>query len=191
MTSDSNVIEAYEPKVVAFCCTYCAYSAADLAGSMRLKYAPNVRVVKILCSGKIDAVLLLKAFEDGADAVYVAGCEIGDCHFLKGNLSAIRTVAHAKHLLAEVGLEPERLEFFGISASDGPRFAQRADEMTERARRMGPNPLRNTMKQPAGGKLVREPDAHPPLPEAKLGRLIRHTERVEAVGSELEAGAKA
>jgi coenzyme F420-reducing hydrogenase delta subunit len=191
MKSDSNVIEPYEPKVIAFCCTYCAYTAADLAGSMRLEYAPNVRVVQIRCSGRIDAASLLKTLEDGADAVYVAGCNIGDCHFLEGNLSAIRTVAHAKHLLAEIGLKPERLEFFPIPASDGPLFAQRADEMTERARRLGPNPLRKTTKQLAGGKLAREADAHPPLPAAKLGRLIRHAERVGGVGNKLETGAEA
>ena len=102
--------QLFEPKVVAYCCTYCAYTAGDLAGSMRLEYAPNVRVVKILCSGKVDAVLLLRAFEDGADAVYVAGCAIGDCHFLEGNLRAIQTVAHAKKLMAEIGLEQERLD---------------------------------------------------------------------------------
>ena len=175
---DSTSVQPYEPKVVAFCCTYCAYTAGDLAGSMRLEYAPNVRVVKILCTGKIDAVLLLRAFEDGADAVYVAGCNLGDCHFLEGNLRAIRTVAQTKLLLEEVGLEPERLEFFHVPASAGPLFAQRADEMTERARKLGPNPLRSTIRQAAGGKLVSEHDPHPPLPEAQLGKLIRHDERV-------------
>jgi coenzyme F420-reducing hydrogenase delta subunit len=153
---------------------------------MRLEYAPNVRVVHILCSGRIDAAFLLKAFEDGADAVYVAGCNLGDCHFQTGNLSAIRTVAYAKRLLAEVGLEPERLEFFHIAASEGPLFAQRANEMTERARRLGPHPLRETMRQPAGGKLMREPDAHPPLPAAKLGRLIRQAERASGGQGELD-----
>ena len=169
---------SFEPTVVAFCCTYCAYTAGDLAGSMRLEYAPNVRIVKILCSGKIDAVLLLRAFEDGADAVYVAGCAIGDCHFLEGNLRAIRTVAHAKHLLSELGLEPERLEFFHIPASAGPLFAERANEMTERAKQLGPNPLRKSAQQRLGKKLDRGEDEHPPLPEAKLGRLIRQAERV-------------
>jgi coenzyme F420-reducing hydrogenase delta subunit len=175
--SEHEPSTTFEPKVVAFCCTYCAYTAADLAGSMRLEYAPNVRVVKILCSGKIDALLLLRAFEDGADAVYVAGCALGDCHFLEGNVQAIRTVAYAKKLLAEVGLEPERLEFFHIPASAGPLFAERANEMTERARRLGPNPLRQTIGHSAGGKLAKEPDAHPPLPAAKLGQLIRERER--------------
>jgi len=167
----------FEPKVVAFCCTYCAYTAGDLAGSMRLEYPPNVRVVKILCTGKIDAILLLRAFEDGADAVYVAGCALGDCHFLEGNIQAIRTVAHTKKLIAEVGLEPERLEFFHVPASAGPLFAEKAGEMTARARKLGPNPLRETAKQKAGTKLARKPDEHPPLPEAKHGRLIRHAER--------------
>ena len=180
----------FEPKVIAFCCTYCAYTAGDLAGSMRLEYASNVRVVKILCSGKIDAVLLLKAFEDGADAVYVAGCAIGDCHFLEGNVRAIQTVAHTKKLLAEIGLEPERLEFYHVPASAGPLFAQRANEMTDRARSLGPNPLRSSSKQQLGGRLVREPDAHPPLPEAKHGKLVRQAERV-SVASDCEPGAEA
>lgn len=189
MTNDKPTPD-YEPKVVAFCCTYCAYTAGDLAGSMRLEYATNVRVVKILCSGKVDAVLLLRAFEDGADAVYVAGCNLGDCHFLEGNLRAIRTVAHTKHLLAEIGLEPERLEFFHIPASAGPLFAQRANEMTDRARQLGPNPLRHSAKQHTGRKLQKAQDEHPPLPEAKLGRLIRHAERVAGSSAELENGAQ-
>jgi len=132
----------YEPKVVAFCCHYCAYSAADLCGSMRLEYSPNVRIVRILCTGKVDTLHLLKAFEDGADAVYVAGCEEGSCHFLEGNLRAKKKVAQAKKLLKEVGIEPERLEFYNISASNSVLFAKAADEMTERARKLGPNPLK-------------------------------------------------
>jgi F420-non-reducing hydrogenase iron-sulfur subunit len=189
--SEAKVDQAFQPKVVAYCCTYCAYTAADLAGSMRLEYAPNVRVVKILCSGKIDAVLLLRAFEDGADAVYVAGCAIGDCHFLEGNLRAIQTVAYTKKLLAEIGLEPERLEFFHVPASAGPLFAQRANEMTARARRLGPNPLRKTGKQLSGRKLAKSPDPHPPLPEARHGRLIRHLERAASAASDSETGVQA
>ena len=182
--SDQKTAEPFEPKVVAYCCTYCAYTAGDLAGSMRLEYASNVRVVQVLCTGKIDAVLLLRAFEDGADAVYVAGCAIGDCHFLEGNLRAIRTVAHAKKLLAEIGLEPERLEFFQIPASEGPGFAQKANEMTERARNLGPNPLRKTRTQRAGGKLFRQPDPHPPLPACKHGKLVRDAERLAGPASD-------
>jgi F420-non-reducing hydrogenase iron-sulfur subunit len=131
----------YEPKVVAFCCHYCAYSAADLAGSMRLEYSPNVRIVKLMCTGKVDTLHLLKAFEDGADAVYVAGCEEGSCHFQEGNLRAKMKVAQAKNLLKEVGIEPERLEMFHIAASNSVLFAKAADEMTERVCKLGPNPL--------------------------------------------------
>jgi len=189
--SESRSDEAFEPIVVAYCCTYCAYTAGDLAGSMRLEYAPNVRVVKILCTGKIDAVLLLRAFEEGADAVYVAGCALGDCHFLEGNLRAIQTVAYAKKLLAEIGLEPELLEFFHVPASAGPLFAQRADEMTARARQLGPNPLRGMRRLCSGGKLALEPDPHPPLPQARLGRLVHDAERTGRQSSDAETGAPA
>jgi len=175
--SDNSPETPFEPKVVAYCCTYCAYTAADLAGSLRLEYATNVRVVQVMCTGKIDAILLLRAFEDGADAVFVAGCAIGDCHFLEGNLRAIKTVAHAKKLLHQVGLEAERLEFFQIPASEGPKFAETADQMTDLARKLGPNPLRASVNQNAGGKLAAEDDEHPPLPEAKYGELIRDAER--------------
>ena len=137
----NNASSIWEPRVVAFCCHYCAYSAADLVGSMRLEYSPNVRIIRILCTGKIDTLHILRAFEDGADAVYVAGCEEGSCHFLEGNLRAKKKVVQAKKLLKEVGIEPERLEMFNISASNSVLFARAADEMTERARQLGPNPL--------------------------------------------------
>ncbi|MBC7347376.1 MAG: hydrogenase iron-sulfur subunit [Clostridia bacterium] len=140
---------AFEPKIVAFCCYYCAYAAADLAGSMRLAYPPNIRLVEMPCSGKADARVILKAFEEGADGVYVAGCLEGDCHFLKGNLRAKKRVAALKKRLAEIGLEPERLEMFNLSGSMGPRFAEIAREMTERIRALGPSPL-NRGRSPAG-----------------------------------------
>ena len=132
----------FEPKVVAFACHYCAYSAADLAGSMRLEYSPNVRIVRLMCTGKVDTLHLLKAFEDGADAVFVAGCEEGSCHFQEGNLWAKMKVLQAKKMLKEVGIEPERLEMYHIAASNSVLFAKAADEMTERARKLGPNPLK-------------------------------------------------
>ncbi|MCX5866289.1 MAG: hydrogenase iron-sulfur subunit [Proteobacteria bacterium] len=132
----------FEPKVVAFCCHYCAYSAADLAGSLRLEYPANVRIVKLMCTGRVDASHLLKAFEAGADAVLVAGCEEGDCHFREGNIKAKRRVGYARKLLREAGLEGERLEMFNLGASDAHKFAAAVNEMTERARKLGPNPLR-------------------------------------------------
>ncbi|MDI6781387.1 MAG: hydrogenase iron-sulfur subunit [bacterium] len=134
--------EHFEPEIVAFCCHYCAYGAADLAGSMRLNYPANVKIVKLPCTGKVDIIYLLKAFEDGADGAYVAGCLEGNCHFIDGNIKAKRRVARAKKLLDEIGIGGERLEMFNMSASMGPRFAEVAREMTERVRGLGPSPLR-------------------------------------------------
>jgi F420-non-reducing hydrogenase iron-sulfur subunit len=131
-----------EPVLLAFCCHYCAYAAADLAGSMRLKYPSTVRVLRLPCTGKVEVNFILAAFERGADGVMVAGCLEGGCHFLEGNLRARRRVERAKELLAEIGLEPERLEMFNLSSAEGPRFAEITTEMTERLRRLGPSPLR-------------------------------------------------
>ncbi len=133
--------KTYEPKILALLCTYCTYTAADMAGSMRLQYPANVRVVKLLCTGKVDQLYILKAFRAGADVVMVSGCEIGDCHFLEGNLRAKERVEHTKELLAEIGLEPERLEMFHIGASDAPKWAEAVEMMTRRAYELGPSPL--------------------------------------------------
>ena len=152
MTETTSAPEAepdtdYEPKIVAYCCTYCAYTAADLAGSMRLDYPSTVRVVKITCTGRIEPFLLLKALEQGADAVMVCGCNIGDCHFLEGNLRAKQWVRYTKKLLAECGMQPERLEFFHVPASAATHFAEVVTQMTETAKRLGPNPLRKAKDQ--------------------------------------------
>lgn len=143
----------FEPKIVAFCCHYCAYSAADLAGSMRLQYPPNIRVVEMTCSGNTDHRVILNAFEEGADGVYVAGCMEGDCHFLKGNFRAKLRVKAVKKLLDEIGFGSERLEFYNLSAAQGPRFAEIANEMTERIKALGPSPLKknNTGAKKEGG----------------------------------------
>jgi len=134
-------MENFEPRIVAFCCMYCAYTAADMAGSMRLSYPTNVRIVNVPCTGRVDMLHLLKALESGADGVYVAGCLEGGCHFLNGNIKARRRVEAVKKILEEVGLEPERVEMFNMSASMGPRFAEVAREMTERIRKIGPSPV--------------------------------------------------
>ena len=135
-------VEGFEPVIVALGCHYCAFAAADLAGSMRLEYPPNVKIVRFPCTGKVDVIHMLKAFEDGADGAFVAGCLEGNCHFEKGNLYAKRRVYHAKKLLAQAGLEPERLEMFNLSSSEGPRFAEIARLMTDRVRRIGPSPVK-------------------------------------------------
>jgi F420-non-reducing hydrogenase iron-sulfur subunit len=136
------VNQEYYPKVVGFICKWCSYNAADLAGSMRLQYPPNIRIIMVPCTGKVDILHLLHAFEVGADAVFVSGCHEGDCHYMSGNYFAWKRVARAKKILKDVGLEPERLEMFHVSASEGPKFAAVATEMTERAYRLGPTPVK-------------------------------------------------
>jgi coenzyme F420-reducing hydrogenase delta subunit len=137
----------FEPKIVAFCCNFCAFAAADLAGAMRLQYPPNVRIVKLPCTGTVDAIHLLKAFEDGADAVFVAGCLEGECHYLEGNLRAKKRVEYVKKLLAEVRIEPERIEMFNLSSAMGGRFAEIVEEMTEKVTKLGPT-YKNEQKEP-------------------------------------------
>jgi len=131
-----------EPLILAFCCHYCAYAAADLAGSMRLQYPGNVRVLRLPCTGKIEVNYILAAFERGVDGVIVAGCLEGGCHFLEGNLRARKRVERARQLLSEIGLEPERLEMFNLSSAEGPRFAAIVTEMSQRLARLGTSPLR-------------------------------------------------
>jgi F420-non-reducing hydrogenase iron-sulfur subunit len=128
----------FEPKIVAYCCDFCAFAAADLAGAMRLQYPPNVRIIRLPCTGKVDAIHLMKAFEQGADGVFVAGCLEGQCHYLEGNLRARKRVAYVKRLLAEVQIEPERIDMFNLSSAMGGRFAEIVEEMTQRIKEMGP-----------------------------------------------------
>ena len=134
--------DSFEPKIVAFCCHYCAYAAADLAGSMRLQYPTNIRIIRTPCTGKLEVEYFMKAFENGADGVLVAGCEEGSCHFIEGNLMAKRRVNYVRELLTESGLESERLRMVNISAAMGARFAEAVDEMVETVGKLGPNPVR-------------------------------------------------
>ena len=135
-------MKSFEPVIVAFCCHYCAYTAADMAGSMRRCYPFNVHILRVPCSGKVDAIHIMKAFQKGADGVYVAGCLEGDCHFKDGNFKAARRVAYVKRLLDEIGVGGERLEMITMSAGMGERFAVTASEFTEKIRRLGPNPVK-------------------------------------------------
>jgi F420-non-reducing hydrogenase iron-sulfur subunit len=128
--------------ILAFCCHYCAYAAADLAGSLRLQYPPSVRVVKLPCTGKLDVLLVLGAIENGADGVMVAGCLEGDCHYQNGNLNAKRRVGYVQALLTEIGLEPERVRMFNMSSAMGQRWADAVTEMDGQIRALGPSPLR-------------------------------------------------
>ena len=131
-----------QPVMLAFCCHYCAYAAADLAGAMRLQYPCAVRVLRLPCTGKIEVNYILAAFERGVDGVIVAGCLEGGCHFQEGNLRARHRVERAKQILAEIGIEPERLEMFNLSSAEGARFAEIVTEMSSRVAKLGPSPIR-------------------------------------------------
>jgi len=131
--------KAWDPKIVAFLCNWCSYAGADLAGVSRIQYPPNVRIIRVPCSGRINPAFLLRALQNGADGVLVSGCHPGDCHYISGNLVARRKFALLKDLLQYVGLEPERVQFSWVSASEGGRFAAIVEKVVEQVRALGPN----------------------------------------------------
>ncbi|HEY5568519.1 MAG TPA: hydrogenase iron-sulfur subunit [Gammaproteobacteria bacterium] len=132
----------FEPEIVALCCRHCAYAAADLAGSSRQTYPPAVKIVELPCTGRVDVVEVLHAFENGADGVLVAGCLEGKCHYLKGNLHARRRLDHVQALMDQIGLERDRARMINVSAAMGVQFAELAGEHVETVRNLGPSPLR-------------------------------------------------
>jgi len=134
--------EEFEPKILVFACNWCSYAGADLAGVSRIQYPPNVRIIRVMCSGRVDPLYVLKAFEYGADGVLVTGCHPGDCHYIDGNLKAEDRIRFLKESLKHIGLEPERLRLEWISASEGDKFARVVREMVETVKKLGPNPLK-------------------------------------------------
>jgi len=129
---------SFEPKIVGLLCRWCSYAGADLAGTSRKKYAPNVRVVRVMCTGRVEPTFVLKALEKGADGVLIAGCHPGDCHYVEGNYKALRRFLLLKKMLSQMGVEDERVRLEWVSASEGDRFATIAGEMTEQVRNLGP-----------------------------------------------------
>jgi len=132
----------FEPRIVGFLCNWCAYAGADLAGTSRIQYPPNIRPIRVMCSGRVDPIFILEALKLGADGVLVAGCHPGDCHYQSGNYKAVRRVELVRKLLEELGLEQERVKFVYVSASEGRRFAEVVKEFVEELKKLGPNPLK-------------------------------------------------
>jgi len=132
----------FKPRIVGLLCNWCSYAGADLAGVSRIQYPPTLRIVRVMCSGRVDPVFILEAFRNGADGVLVAGCHPGDCHYLAGNFKSQRRVILLKKVLEQFGLEPERLRLEWVSASEGDRFATVIKDMTQEIRKLGPSPLR-------------------------------------------------
>ena len=135
-------VNGFEPKIAAFTCNWCSYAAADLAGTSRIQYPPNVRIIRVMCSGMVDPVYVLKAFEAGFDGVLIAGCHIGDCHYLSGNVKAQDRIATLRRLLHTLGLEDERLRLEWISAAEGSGFAETIKEYVGQLKQLGPSPCR-------------------------------------------------
>ena len=140
--ASTHAVGEFEPRIVAFLCNWCSYSAGDLAGVSRLQMPPHFRVIRVMCSSRIDSVFLLRAFLGGADGVLVAGCHPGDCHYEKGNYHARRRFAVMRKIFEQLGLESERLRLSWISASEGPRFQQVINEFTAKVIQLGPNPAK-------------------------------------------------
>lgn len=128
----------FEPRIIGFMCNWCAYAAADLAGTSRLQYPTNLDIIRVMCSGRVDPSFVLKAFQLGADGVLVCGCHPGECHYSEGNYKAARRIPMLRDLLKQFGIEPERLRLEWASASEGERLATVVSEMTERMRELGP-----------------------------------------------------
>ena len=133
-----NETPTYEPRIVGFLCNWCSYRAADLAGTARKKYAPNVRIVRVMCSGRVDPSFVLKALSLGADGVLIAGCHPGECHYIEQNIKTMRRFAMLRHTLRHLGVEPERVRLVWASAAEGHKFAEAVDAMAADLRRLGP-----------------------------------------------------
>jgi len=139
----STPVAEFQPDIVAFCCNFCAYAAADLAGSRRMQYPANVRIVHVPCTGKLEMEQILSAFEHGVDGVLIAGCLEGGCHFLEGNLRARKRSDHLRQVLDEIGVGAERLRMVNLSAAMAPTFVQRVNEIVSTVKKLGPNPLKS------------------------------------------------
>lgn len=135
---EKAVPENWEPKIVGFLCYWCSYTGADGAGTARMKYPANVDIIKVMCSGRVDPELITTAFSNGADGVLVAGCHIGDCHYMTGNHKTMARMPLMKNVLLDLGIEPERFRYEWISAAEGEKFTRVVREMTEQVRKLGP-----------------------------------------------------
>ncbi|MGQ9546870.1 MAG: hydrogenase iron-sulfur subunit [Dehalococcoidia bacterium] len=132
-------MDNFEPRIVAFFCNWCSYAGADLAGTSRIKYSPNVRIIRVMCTGRVSELLILKALTAGADGVLVSGCHPGDCHYLKGNLNAMRRMTAMKPFLRTMEIESDRLRLEWISASEGRKVAETVENFVEKIKQLGPS----------------------------------------------------
>ncbi|MHC1578320.1 MAG: hydrogenase iron-sulfur subunit [Dehalococcoidia bacterium] len=139
----------FEPRIVAFCCNWCSYAGADLAGTSRMQYSPAVRIIRVMCSGRVSPLFVLKAFSIGADGVLILGCHPGDCHYIEGNYKTLRRIPLLKKMLNQLGIEEERVRLEWVSASEAAKFAEITNSFTQSIRKLGPISL-GRLKQSSG-----------------------------------------
>lgn len=143
-TEAPGMEEEFEPSILVFCCNWCSYAGADLAGVSRMQYPVNVKILRVMCSGRVEPYFVLRALELGADGVLVTGCHIGDCHYISGNQKAEERMKMLSKLLDQIGIGSERVRLEWISASEATRFVEVMKEFTDRIAKLGPSPLRET-----------------------------------------------
>jgi F420-non-reducing hydrogenase iron-sulfur subunit len=141
-TTEQAAINTFEPLIIVFCCNWCSYAGADLAGTSRLQYPSNIRIIRVMCSGMVHPNLIIESLTKGADGVLVLGCHIGDCHYLEGNVKTQARKEAIELLMDDMGIERDRFRLEWVSASEGPRFAQVIKDMTEQIKKAGPSPFR-------------------------------------------------
>jgi F420-non-reducing hydrogenase iron-sulfur subunit len=139
----------FNPRIVGFACNWCCYAGADLAGTSRIKYPANLRLIRVMCTGRIDPQFILQAFRDGADGVFIGGCHPGDCHYVSGNYKAQKRIILLQNLIEGLGIEKERLELAWVSASEGQRFADAVTTFTAKMREIGPLDMPSVLSAPA------------------------------------------
>jgi F420-non-reducing hydrogenase iron-sulfur subunit len=135
---EEKMSETFEPVIIGFTCNWCSYRAADMAGTARMKYPPNIRLIRLMCSGRLDPTFILKAFAGGADAVLVSGCHPGDCHYIEQNYKALRRFHLLRRMLTQLGIEPQRLKLLWASAAEGAIFAAEITKLVDEIRTLGP-----------------------------------------------------
>jgi F420-non-reducing hydrogenase iron-sulfur subunit len=138
--------EGWKPKILGIVCNWCSYAGADLAGSARAQYPPDIRIVRMMCTGRLDPLFIMKAFTDGADGVLVSGCHFGDCHYLEGNYKAAKRMFLLKSVLKDLGIEDKRLRMTFVSASEGAKWAKVVEDVVKTINELGPSPIKGLMK---------------------------------------------
>ena len=138
--------ENWKPKIIAIICNWCSYAGADLAGGARIQYPPDIRAVRVMCTGRVDPLFIMKAFQDGADGVLVSGCHFGDCHYLEGNYKAAKRMFLLKSVLKNIGLDDKRLRMTFVSASEGAKWGSVMTDVVKTVNELGPSPLTELAK---------------------------------------------